>query len=126
MYDACGHVLLQGQASDETSTATLILQTNRSQLFTELHFRLRLLEAVKGTPGDCAPDRKLRVVEAGAADDAFGFEALLFVIAGRGCDILTDFLSASAVADTAFLFATRCATMVFISDEDCKISALTF
>ncbi len=108
------------------SAATLIPQTSQSQLFTELHFKLRLLEAVRGTPGDCAPDRKLRVVEAGAADDAFDVEALFFVIAGRGCDILADFLSASAVADIALLLATRCATMVFISDEDCKISALTF
>ena len=99
-------------------------QINPKKLFTLLHFRLRLLEAVN----HCAPERKLRVVGAGANDDAFDFEALLFVIAGRGCDILADFLSARTVADTGFLLAasTRCATMVFVSDEDCKISALTF
>lgn len=99
-------------------------QINAKKLFTSLHFRLPLLEAVN----DCAPERKLRVVGAGAADDAFDFEALLFVIAGRGGDVLADFLSASALADTGLLLAagTRCATMVFVSDEDCKIPALTF
>jgi hypothetical protein len=101
-------------------------QINPKKLFTSLHFRLPLLEAVN----DCAPapERKLRVVGAGANNDAFDFEALLFVIAGRGGDVLADFLSASALADTGLLLAagTRCATVVFVSDEDCKIPALTF